>query len=401
MSAVDVLVVGGGPAGSTVATLAAEAGARVLLVDRDAFPRDKLCGEFVSVEGRGVLERLGVMETLIEAGATRMGSIRLSTLRGREVTAPLPDVPGIGRHALGISRRVLDAVLLDRARRAGVEVRERFEAVAPVLDGEGVVRGLRVRPVGASRGSENLRAAVTVAADGRRSMLVRALHPELGDPSRSEPRSWFGLKSHLEVDADRLEDRIELHLFDGGYAGLGRVEDGRVNLCMMVTVRALRACGGSPDRLLHRRVSLNPALAAVLSGGRRVTDWKSVGPLRFGVRRPTASGALFVGDAAGTIDPYSGEGIAHALRSAEAASEYVVRAVHDGGLTPAVAAAYRSAWLRAFGPSTRRVRLVGRLLESWWMGELAGRVLSSLGGRLLPSLVAATRTGAAAVPVND
>jgi flavin-dependent dehydrogenase len=393
-------VAGGGPAGSTLAALAADAGARVVLVERERFPRDKLCGEFVSVEGRGVLERLGVMETLLEAGATSMSSIRLSSLRGRVVSAPLPDVPGIGRDALGISRRVLDAVLLERARRAGVEVRERFEAVAPVMDGE-FVRGLRVRRVGASHGSEMLRATVTVAADGRRSMLVRALHPELGDPARSEPGSWFGLKTHLAVDAGRLENRIELHLFDGGYVGLGCIEGGRVNLCLMVTVRALRANGGSPDRLLRDHVTRNPAVAAVLAGGDRATDWKSIGPLRFGPRHPTAGGALFVGDAAGTIDPYSGEGIAHALRSAEAAAEYVLRAVHDGGLSPALAAAYRSAWFRAFGPSTRRVRVLGRLLESWWMGELTGAVLTTFGGRLLPSLIAATRTGTAAVAVSD
>ena len=316
MSRVDVLVAGGGPAGSATAALAADAGARVVLVERDVFPRDKLCGEFVSVEGQGVLERLGVMETLAGAGATRMGAIRLSSLRGRQVTAPLPDVPGIGRHALGISRRVLDAVLLDRARRAGVEVRERVEAVAPVMDGE-IVRGLRVRRVGASSGSEALRATVTVAADGRRSLLVRTLHPRLGDPSRSVPRSWFGLKTHLDVAAGRLDARIELHLFEGGYAGLGRVEDGRVNLCLMVTVRALRDCGGSPDRLLDERVTRNPALATVLSGARRASDWKSIGPLRFGVRQPAAAGVLFVGDAAGTIDPYSGEGISHALRGVE------------------------------------------------------------------------------------
>jgi len=396
MKRVDVLVAGGGPAGSTLAALAAEAGARVVLVERQAFPRDKVCGEFVSVEGRGVLERLGVLESLIEAGATEMDGIRLSTLGGHRLCAPLPDVPGVGREALGISRRVLDTTLFRRAGRAGAECLERFEVVSPVIE-DGLVRGMRLRPVGSSGPVEETRAAVTVAADGRRSVLLRALHPSLGDPVRSGPRSWFGMKCHFDADPARLARRVELHLFDGGYAGLGGVEGGRINVCLMVTVRALRAHGGTPDRLLHERILQNPAIAEVLAGAERSSAWKSIGPLRFGVRLPAAAGALFVGDAAGTIDPYSGEGMAHALRGAELASGFALRAATEGGLSPASASEYAEAWMKAFAPATRRVRRLGRLLENRWVGEAAGGLLATVGGRLLPSLVAATRTGSAAV----
>jgi flavin-dependent dehydrogenase len=397
VSVVDVLVAGGGPAGSTLAALTAEAGARVVLVDREAFPRDKVCGEFVSAEGRGVLHRLGVLDALLAAGARRMDGVRLSTLGGRTLCAPLPRLPGVGRRALGISRRVLDATLLERAARAGASCRERVEAVAPLVE-DGIVRGMRVRPVGSSGPGETVRAAVTVAADGRRSMLVRALHPSAGDPIRSGPRSWFGLKCHLEADPARLGGRVELHLFDGGYAGLGSVEGDRVNLCLMVTVRALRAHGGSPDRLLDERIRRNPAMAQILTGSRRSSAWKSVGPLRFGVRRPAAAAALFVGDAAGTIDPYSGEGISHALRGAELASGFALRAATAGGLSPSLASGYATAWTAAFGPATRRVRRLGRLLENRWISEAAGGVLGALGERLVSSLVAATRTGSAALP---
>jgi flavin-dependent dehydrogenase len=396
MKRADILVAGGGPAGSTLAALAAEAGARVLLVEREAFPRDKVCGEFVSVEGRGVLEGLGVLDSLLEAGATTMNAVRLSTLGGRRLCAPLPEVAGFGREALGISRRVLDATLLERASRAGAECLERVEAVEPLIDG-GRVRGMRVRAVASSGPGEEVRAAVTAAADGRRSVLARTLHPAIGDPVRTDPRSWFGLKCHLDADAALLGGRVELHLFDGGYAGLGSVEAGRINLCLMVTVRALRAHGGAPDRLLDERVLRNPAIAELLDGVPRSTPWKSIGPLRFGVRRPAAAGALFVGDAAGTIDPYSGEGMAHALRGAELASEYALRAAAGGGLSPAVASDYTAAWTRAFAPSTRRVRRLGRLLENRWIGEAAGGLLGTVAGGLLPALVASTRTGSAAV----
>ena len=104
-----------------------------------------------------------------------------------------------------------------------------------------------------------------------------------------------------------------------------------------------------------------------------------------------------MGDAAGTIDPYSGEGMAHALRGAELASGIAVRAAAEGGLSPSLASEYADGWMRAFAPATRRVRRLGRLLENRWVGEAAGGLLATVGGRLLPSLVAATRTGSAAV----
>ncbi len=397
MSRADVLVVGGGPAGSTLATLAADAGADVVLLERRVFPRDKVCGEFVSVEAKGVLERLGVLETLLDAGATWMEAVRLTSTRGREVVASLPELPALGRPALGVSRALLDRVLLERAVRAGVRVVERVEAVGPEIE-DGRVRGMRVREVGKSGSSRTLRASVIVAADGRRSVLVRALHPELGDPQRTRPRSWFGLKIHLDVDPARLARRVELHLFDGGYAGLGTIEDGRVNLCLLTTVAALRACGGVPDRLLRERILANPAAYAVLHDALPLGRWQSVGPLRFGVRRPTRAGALFVGDAAGTIDPFSGEGIAHAVRGAEMASSFVVAGAERGALTADLADAYDDAWTRAFASSTRRARMLGRTLENHRVGNTVLTILAGTGTRLFRGLVASTRTGTAALP---
>jgi flavin-dependent dehydrogenase len=400
VSAADLLVVGGGPAGSTLAALAARAGARVSLIERRVFPRDKVCGEFVSVEGQGVLARLGVLETLLDAGATRMGAVRITSAGGREVRAPLPEFPAIGRHALGVSRSLLDRVLLERAVGAGARAEHRVEAVAPVMEDDRVV-GMRVRDVGTRGSGRTIRAAVVAAADGRGSVLARSLHPELGDPTRSRPRSWFGLKIHLDLDPARLDGHVQLHLFDGGYAGVGSVERGRVNLCLLTTVEALRACGGAPDRLLRERILDNPSARDLLAGAEPMGPWSSVGPLRFGVRRPTRAGALFVGDAAGTIDPFSGEGMAHALRGGEMALEPALAAAERGGLSKPTADAYHAAWTAAFAPITRRVRLLGRLLEH---PRLAGALVATVGRTvpgLFPALVGASRTGLAAVPRRD
>lgn len=383
--AFDLLVVGAGPAGSAFATLAARAGAKTVVLERGRFPREKVCGEFVSAEGSAVLERLGLLPELRRAGATTIDACRISDRQGRKLDFALPGCGG-----RGISRRLLDLSLAELAQRSGAELRQRWEAREPIVR-DGRVRGFRARAVG-SQATETLEADLIVAADGRRSVLGRLFHPRLGDPRGSGRRSWFGLKTHLALDAARLGHRVELHLFDGGYAGLAPVEASRVNLCMLTTVAALRAVGRSPERLLWERLVDNPALREAIRGGRVCTPWSSCGPLRFRARRPVAAGAIFIGDAAGTVDPFCGEGISHALLGAELALPFALEAASRGELSADLARSYRRAWTRTFAPVTRRVRMLGLLFGR---PRLASAVLALLrvgGEGLAPRLVAATRT---------
>ncbi len=387
---VDLLIVGGGPAGAALAAMTAQAGLNTLLVERASFPRDKVCGEFLAAEGCRVLERLGILDELLAAGAAWLDSCRITHPRGTTLDMALPTLGRNGREALGISRERLDASLLSLAGRRGAEIRQRWEAVHPVLV-DGRVRGFRVRRV-AGDAWEEIRAKLVVAADGRRSVLVRHLHPHLGDPRRTGPRSRFGLKVHLRSDGRAPGRRIDLHLFDGGYAGLCAVEGGRLNLGLIVTVSALRACGGSPNRLLDERLLANPQLRSRIGNATTCGAWKSVGPLRFGARRASAAGAMFVGDAAGTVDPFCGEGMANALCGAELALPYALRAIERGELSADLASEYERAWTRTFGRMTRRARRLGQLLER---PRLARPLLALLGGiarPIVPRLVAATRT---------
>ncbi len=391
--AFDVLVLGGGPAGATFAALAAGAGARVLVAERKRFPRDKVCGEFVSAEGCRVLARLGVLELLAARGAGRIGRVGLTDARGRRVESALPELPGLGREALGVSRALLDTVLLESAVVRGAEVCERCEAVAPLTE-DGRVTGARLRRVGDGSDGEPVTAKVVVAADGRRSLLLRTFHPGEGDPARTRDGSWFGLKTHLALDDSRLDGRVELHQFDGGYAGMSRVEEGRLNVCLMVRAGALRDSGGTPDRVLRERVQANPRARERVADLSRCGRWTSVGPLAFNVRRPVSHGALFVGDAAGTIEPFCGEGISNALRGAELALPWALRAIEHGRLTADLATGYRRAWLGAFGPVTRRVRPIGYVLERPALARPMFGLLGGVAAALLPRIVAATRTGA-------
>jgi len=393
MTRTELLIIGGGPAGAALAALAADRGVETLLLERDRFPRDKVCGEFVSAEGCAVLARLGVLNAIAAAGAMPMDACLLADGRGRSVSCALPELPTAGRTALGISRAALDETLLRHAVSRGATVREQTTATAPILEG-GRVAGVTVRAAGAAGTDESIRATLVVAADGRRSMLQRALLPGIGDPQRTGPRSWFGFKAHFPDHTRGLGRCIELFVFPGGYAGLGPVEGGRLDLALIARVDALNACGGSPQRLFKDRMLRNPLLAERLSGEPPCSPWKTIGPLRFNVRRAASHGALFLGDAAGTIDPFSGEGMSNALRGAELALPVVVDALLHGGLTASGERAWSRTWRRAFAPVTRRARLFGRIFEHPRPAALAMSLLRlPHGARMLPSLVAATRTG--------
>jgi flavin-dependent dehydrogenase len=389
----DLVVIGGGPAGAAIAALAAARGAKAILVERHRFPRDKVCGEFLSAEGCAVLSRLGLFDGMLAQGAMPMDACLLADGGGRSVTAPLPELNGAGRTALGISRAVLDAALLEHAASRGVLVRERTVAIHPVLTDRRVT-GIVVRAAGPDGADEVLAAPLVVAADGRRSMLQRALHPGIGDPIRTSASSWFGFKAHFPDRTRGLSRRIELFVFDGGYAGLGPVEGERLNLALIARVDALRACGSSPERLYDERIRGNPLLALRLGADRPCSPWKSIGPLRFNVRRPASHGAMFLGDSAGTIDPFSGEGMSNALRGAELALPFVLQALAKGRLTHDDARAWTSTWRGAFAPVTRRARLFGRIFQHPRPAAIAmGLLRLPPGARMLPSLVAATRTG--------
>ena len=393
MTRPELLVVGGGPAGAALAAMAAANGVTTLVIERDRFPRDKVCGEFVSAEGCAVLARLGLLPKLAAQGAMPMDACLLADGKGRSVEAPLPDLPRAGRTALGITRAVLDEILLRHAASCGASVREQTIATSPFLE-DGRVTGVVTRPSDAGGADETIKATFVVAADGRRSMLQRALHPTIGDPMTTSSRSWFGFSAHFPDRTQGLSRRIELFVFEGGYAGLGPVEGGRLDLALIARVDALNACGNSPQRLFEERMLGNPLLVERLGNDAPCSRWRSIGPLRFNVRMPASHGAILLGDAAGTIDPFSGEGMSNALRGAELALPFVMDALEAGGLTEAKARAWSSRWRSAFAPVTRRVRLLGTIFQHPRPASLAMSLLHlPQGARMLPSLVAATRTG--------
>ena len=342
----DVAIAGAGLAGGSLALALARAGARVALLDASTFPRDKVCGEFLSPECWGVLDRMRLTDEVVASGYHAIHSVRLSTPGGREVVAEVqgPDgLPGIG-----LGRSSLDALIVRKGREAGVEVFEGAR-VSGVLVEDGRVVGVRSR-------DRAIRARVVVAADGRHSALVK-------QTGRTRVRSWarprlFGLKRHFATPDPEAAERpgtVGLHLVRGGYGGTCRVEDGSTNLCALLPEALVKRRRGDLDRVSQECLGANPALARLIDSGEPLGEWKAVADVRVQVSRPETPGILYIGDAQGTVDPLGGQGMTMAFLGAELARPLVGAALAGGrGVDLALQREAQATWHARFD---RRVGL--------------------------------------------
>lgn len=287
MRRTDALIVGGGPAGAAAAITLARAKRDVLLVERKARPEGIVCGGFLSWDTLAALRRLGIDPDTLGARPIR----RVRLIRGnRVIEADLP------HPAAGLSRVTLDTALLDRAQASGAELRR-----ATVNRIEGTIAHL------ADGG--RIEAAALFAATGKHAVRgIARDHPGEGA---------VGLRATIAGSAD-LHGLIELHLFDGGYAGLLIQEDGRANLCLSIAARRLRAAG-SPEALLAALVRESPRLADRLADR---GPWSSIAAVPYGWRATTTEpGAFRVGDQAAVIASLVGDGIGIALESGRSAAD--------------------------------------------------------------------------------
>ena len=294
----DAIVVGAGPAGAAAAIALARADAKVLLLERARETGDALCGGFLSWRSLARLEKLGIDRAVLDG--QEVTRVRLFAGRRSSETA-LPE------RAMGVSRRRLDSALQAAAEKAGAALERGVHATA--IEGGGVQ----------TRDGASLSAPALFLAAGK--------HGFRGFPR--EPAAWqqhdpvMGLRLRLPQNAglDRLVgDAVELHLFDRGYAGLVRQEDGSANLCLAAHKSRLDEAGGDPAALLRALGDAHPRLGERLA----FADWSrsvdAIGRVPYGWRTPDTTPGLFrLGDQAGVIPSLAGEGMGLAFASADAA----------------------------------------------------------------------------------
>jgi menaquinone-9 beta-reductase len=375
----DVIVVGAGPAGSATALLAARAGARVLLLDRARFPRDKPCSEYLSPAATPLLARLdpSLVADIERAAPGRLYGMRVVGPDGTEAIgrfsaahpfrSPAP-------YGFALPRSKLDALLLQAAVRAGAQLEER-SSVDELLYDRGAVGGVTAR--GAGRSVH--RARLVVGADGLRSVVARRLGLRHGWGGAWRP-TRLAFTAHYRGVSD-VGDMGEMHIGRPGYVGMGPVGDGLTTVAVVLPIEAARARAATLRRGLLGELERFPRLRGRFDGARLAREVLVTGPFAQWSRRAVApgGGALLVGDAADFFDPFTGQGLYSALRGAELAAATLIPALaahHRGGPVPAAAlASYRSARRRAFLGKWLLERMIG--VGVGWAG-LSRRVVGRL-----------------------
>jgi menaquinone-9 beta-reductase len=323
----DVVVVGGGPAGAASALFLRRRGWDVLLLDEARFPRDKVCGESVSPEAWRLL---GELDLAAAVAALEPHPIRGMELTSRDGTRFQGDYGSDRPPGFAVRRERLDHALLCGARAGGVEVREAARVSDVVLAGAAVT-GVVCDDVGGRRA---IPARLVVAADGRRSRVARRL-----GLLREDPRFRRFAVRGLWDGMDGLGERGEMHVARGGYCGIAPLSASFANVTFVLDRRDMKPAAGRLEEFYRASLRCRwPRVAERLSGARLVGPPRAVGPLALTARRVSAPGLLLVGDAAGFYDPFTGEGITLALRSAELAAGVAHRALEDR--TTGVLAAY-------------------------------------------------------------
>jgi flavin-dependent dehydrogenase len=303
-----------------------------MIVDRAAAPPPKVCGEYLSPGCLPLLERLGVLKSLSEAGARPVFGMRVHTPRGQVLQARYPSP----HYGLAIRRARLDPILLDAAIKSGAEFLPGFQVSDLIREGNAVA-GIRGR-----RGGHlaDLHGRLTIGADGRNSVVAR----RLGSVARHRWLDKLALVGYVE-GARRSEDVGEVFVGRDRYCILNPISPGLTNVGLVINRREFVATADLTHWFIEVAGSL-PGLGDRLAHARPIGQVRCLGPLAYRGSRLAARGALVIGDAAGFLDPFTGEGIYAALRSAELAVECALPWLSERSATAPDLFAYGEVWRR-------------------------------------------------------
>lgn len=384
--ALRVVIAGAGPAGSSLAIRLADQGFDVTLIERDRFPRHKLCGEFISPESLAHFQELGVRDGLLSLGGQRIYKTRFSDRKGRSFVISSGILDGEG-FALSLSRYEMDRCLMNRAKALGVRVLEGTRVANVMADGKSIT-GVEV--VGDER--ETIIADLYVDATGRASALRKLADrkAENGVGESGKPLA-IAFKAHLKNV--RIEPgTCEIFFFPGGYGGLTSIEAGLANLCFMMNASKARELGADADVLLRKAVCQSRTASSCLESADRIRDWLAVSISSFGrTARSRMPDLLSAGDAAAFIDPFTGSGMLMALEG----SKLLAETIRSSSVSPAsLQKRYDAAFARAFG---RRLHVCSILRRAAFLPVLPSMAISLLGStrRGRNYLAGATRSQAA------
>ena len=287
MEIFDVAIVGGGPAGSSCAAFCARGGLRTLVLEREKFPREKVCGDCLNPSCWPVLQRLSLAQRVRDLPHSKLDSVEFIAIGGRNVIVDLPTGDDC---ELSVKRSLFDNLLIKRAQELGVHVCEETTVTALAHDGNWKIE---------TASGENFSARILVGADGRNSTVARLCNL-LPRPARER----VALQAHIALPQN-FGRRVVLQFLPEGYSGQAPVNETELNLCLVgtpPTISRLRKWAEG-----HFEITANQS-------------WRTITPLTRSPVPCAHENVLFIGDAARVVEPFTGEGIYYAMQSGELAA---------------------------------------------------------------------------------
>jgi geranylgeranyl reductase family protein len=288
----DVAIVGGGPAGASCASFCALAGLRALILERETFPREKVCGDCLNPSCWPVVERLDLAQQIRDLPHSKLDSVEFIAIDGHKVVV---DLPAGDDCELVVKRSLFDDLLLRRAHELGAQVHEETTVTGLSYNGDWKIE---------TAGREGFRARVLIGADGRNSTVAR-LSNLLPRPARER----VALQAHVPLPRN-FGRRVVLQFLREGYSGQAPVNETELNLCLVGTPPTIPKLRQWAEN--HFEINAHQA-------------WRTITPL---TRSPVScahKNLLFIGDAARVVEPFTGEGIYYALRSGELAADGIAK----------------------------------------------------------------------------
>lgn len=363
----DVIVIGGGPAGCAAAIGLNRLGHRVVLCDQAKFPRDKVCGEFISPAADPILSRLGILDYIEALSPKRLKGVAISSYEGEEFAIEYPYQPGMTERptSLSVPRYELDALLIEQVKRVGVDVREQNKITEFLFEDDCVIG---VRGWDENKTSFSIHAPLVIDAGGRNSLSLKKFdlkEERVGKIKVALAAHWRG--------AQIADDYCYMHVSRPGYTGISSVGQDHANVVLVVDQVSMN--GRKPDRFYLDTVMNNRQRRQILQNSECIEPVRVVESLAFSVKPVPCGGLMLVGDAMGFIDPFTGEGIYLSLRSSEIAVEVAAEALSNSNFSKEALKVYETKRKKEFDNKFLLSRVLQKLIYNPFFCDQVVRAL--------------------------
>ncbi len=318
-----IAVVGAGPAGASLAIRLANQGFSVNLIEREKFPRHKLCGEFISPECLPHFKELGVLDEMLKSGGDRITKTVFYAPDGKSVTVPSEWFGNI-QGALSLSRAEMDFRLMEKAKQCGVNVLEETYVTGVLFENDEFC-GVKIKTKDGN--TREISSDLTIDATGRANVLAKLAKKSKVQSPKSKVSAvqnrLVGFKTHLR-NVNLPKGVCEIYFFRGGYGGLSFVENGLANHCFLIKAGIVKEFVGDANKIVEEVIFQNRRARETMENAEPIFDWLAVSVDGFGRKNLNPAKNLFsVGDAAAFIDPFTGSGMLMGLESAKILAESI------------------------------------------------------------------------------